>query len=130
MKLTKFFLALFIFVNLSGCVATVPKILPNGKYAQMYVQGVPFLQIEYPDAQSCATSSNMTESLDMNARKAINDGLIRFDCSPRSLSETLTHSFKIVSVLTGSVFPSRSVSREACMLMAEANTERALRYDC
>jgi hypothetical protein len=128
----------FFLVGLTGCVATVPVVAPHGKYSQLYLNGQPILEFEYPDAQSCASDSNKTQGLDSNTRKLIADGVMRFQCSPISQGAALKHEFKLINVLTGLEFPSRSVSREACLMMERlssklntgASTGALLQYRC
>jgi hypothetical protein len=120
----------FLGLVTSGCFVTLPKVAANGKYSQIYFQGMPILEIEYPDGQSCASDSNRTDGLNLDARRVLSDGTIRIECSPSALGEVLRHRFQISVIITGKTYPARSVSYDSCIFLAKANALQALKYNC
>lgn len=87
------------------------------------------MQLEYPDALSCAVDTSQTQTLNAEAKKALIDGIIRFECSKYSLVDKLKYDFEVEEVLTGRRFPARAASYEACILI-KGTIDKSMKYNC
>ena len=61
-------------------MVSVPKIVPNGKFSQMYVQSNLVVETQYDSSQECSDVSNNTEGLNIDTRLNLLAGRMMLRC--------------------------------------------------
>ena len=120
-----------LLLTLSGCAMVLPQVQYSGRYAQIYANDFPVVEIEYPSIEECVRNMNAgIAEADLDAGMALIRGKVRVVCSPFSIAEQLPHTGKAVNTITGSTMAARYKSLDTCMAFERINQIPAIQYIC
>lgn len=109
----------------------LPQVQYSGRYAQIYANDFPVVEIEYTTIDECVKNMNMAiAEADTDAGLALIRGKVRVACSPYSLESQMPHIGKVVNTLAGSTTAARYKSADACVAFERANHIPAIQYIC
>jgi len=104
----------FLILFLSGCV-TLPTFIPEGKFYQIYQDGMIFVEVEKTTIEDCAKTYER-EKLELKFLHKINiaKGTSPIKCSATSFAADLRQKAEIRNVLTGEIEKLSFWSKFAC----------------
>lgn len=134
MRVVTFFILISLTSVIVGCTTlSVPQVQPSGKYAQLFLDGRPIMQLEYDNGTECGNQLNRDlQLMNVNARQMVSSGMLKLTCATQSLVDELTFSAIATEILTNRKQSIRFASREACVLAVKSLESQPSRhsYSC
>jgi len=91
----------------------------EGRFQRFFTMGEPYLEIEHSSDQNCAIDTEQSIEADPNVKALIQRGVLKIKCLPESDQVRLGFATTLRNKVLGIAMPARTVSPEACGLLAK-----------